>query len=1217
MKKIYSAPLTGVKSISAFLKSFFAVALLAIATALNAQCPPGAPCNFLTKVGNLASAKGAEISAFDPASKRVYTVAGPVIEFHTMSNTGALTFGGSLPLGFSPPAGQSAIPNSVAVSNGILAASYTVATVLAANSSIHHAGNVTFYDATTGTVLNSVTVGSLPDMVVFTADGKKLLTANEGEPSSYGQANSVDPEGSISIIDLSNGVASATVQTANFQAYIGQEAVLRAQGVRIYGPNANAAQDFEPEYIAISPDGSQAYVTLQENNALAIVDIASATVMQIVPLGLKDHGKPKVLGLETFEFNNMPSIGTTTGGQTINLGGFSGLAFEGYASNGNMKFVTNTDRGPNGEPVGQNRPFALPNFTPEIVRFELNRTSGQITITQRIQLKKPGGQLLTGLPNINLAGGTESTPYNDEIGKDLFNNTLPVDPLGADLEGVVVASDGSFWMVDEYRPAIYHFDPTGVMIKRFVPAGTAAAAGMPAGTYGQESLPAIINQRRQNRGFEGIAFQDGKLYAFVQSPMRNPTSTTNATLNGWKYTRVIEFNPTTETTTAQYVYVMDNNAPLGGATDTRADKIGDAVAIGNGEFLVVERDDDAIDSDPLADIQKKIYRFNLSGATNVNALANVLPNGKTIEQMTLAELAASGITPITKYLHVDLATAGYNTTEKVEGLTLVDCNTLAVINDNDFTVGGLSINYTTGTFNNYPNVNGEKPLLGLIKLRNNSLDANDRDVTGAAANGGKINIKHWPVMGMYEPDGIASFTANGQTYYITANEGDARDWVGFAEEARVGDAGYVLDPAVFPNAANLKLNVNLGRMTVTKATGNTDGDAEFEQIHVLGARSFSIWNSNGQLVYDSGDELEQITASVSPASFNSDGTAASFDTRSDNKGPEIEGVAIGIINGVPYAFVGSERTGDIFVYDVSNPLKPVFKQYINTPEDLGVEGIAFVSAANSPTGKPLVITSAEVSRTVTVYEVNAPSSCSITAVPNTNTYTGGIATNLYLGYGPQQLTLNVSTVPPMAGAPYTYSWTGGTLSNYNTANPVFTATTPGSYTFTVTVSTPCGITTTCSIKICVTDIRVTGKPGKVYICHAPPGNPANAKTHSIGVADVADHLLSHPDDKLGKCGEEPCQLITRAAGSVIDEELVTGMIVKAFPNPTSSYFTLQVRSDKSETIEIRVMDIHGRRILNKHGMQRSFSFGHDFASGIYLVEVTQGDRKQILKMIKQ
>jgi hypothetical protein len=307
------------------------------------------------------------------------------------------------------------------------------------------------------------------------------------------------------------------------------------------------------------------------------------------------------------------------------------------------------------------------------------------------------------------------------------------------------------------------------------------------------------------------------------------------------------------------------------------------------------------------------------------------------------------------------------------------------------------------------------------------------------------------------------------------------------------------------------------------------------------------------------------------------------------------------------------------VYDVSNPIKPVFKQYINTPEDLGVEGLAFVSAVNSPTGKPLLISSAEVSKTVTVYEVNAPSSCSITAVPSTNTYTGGVPTNLYLGYGPQQLTLNVSTVPPAAGAPYTYLWSGGSLSNYNTANPVFTATTPGRYTFTVSVSTPCGITTSCSITVCVMDISVTGQPGKVYICHAPPGNPGKAKTLAVSVNAVPGHLLNHPGDKLGNCGEEPCQLsITKTGGSVVEEELVTGMIVKAFPNPSSSYFTLQVRSDRSEAIEVRVMDAQGRRLYNTRVITpRAVSFGHDFLSGVYMVEVIQGDRRQLIKMIKQ
>jgi hypothetical protein len=1184
--------------------------MCAFSFTVNAQCPTGVECNFLTLKGSLTSANGAEISAFHPASQRVYTVAGTVIEYHAMNNAGVLSPGGSLPVGFSLPEGQTALPNSVAVHGNVLAASYTVViTEGSPAGNVHLNGRVTFYNAGTGDVLNTVTVGSLPDMVVFTHDGQKCLSANEGEPSSYGRPTSVDPEGSVSIVDLSAGVENATVQTVNFQAYIGQEAALRTTGIRIYGPNANAAQDFEPEYIAISPDGAQAWVTLQENNALAILDIASVSFTQLYPLGLKDHSKPKVTGLETFEFENMPSIGTTTSGQVMNLGGFSGLVFEGYAADGNLKFVTHTDRGPNGEPTGQVRPFALPNFAPEIVRFEVNRTSGQVTLTQRLQLKKANGQLLTGLPNINLPGGVESTPYHDETGVNLFNIPTGIDTFGADIEGVVVAGDGSFWMVDEYRIALYHFNAAGELIKRYVPEGTAAAAGAAPGAYGDEKLPAVLAQRRQNRGFEGVAFQDGKLYLFVQSPLRNPTTTSNATLNGWKYTRVIEFNPATETTTGQYIYVMDNPAPLGG-TDTRADKIGDAVAIGNGEFLVLERDDDAIDSDPMTDIQKKIYRFSLAGATNIHGLPNLI-GGKTIEQMTLAELAANNIARITKYLYVDLA-SNYNMTEKVEGLTMVDCNTIAVINDNDFGVGGLSFNSVTGTFNGYPNPNAETPLLGLISLRNMSLDANDRDVNGTSAGGGKVAIRHWPLFGMFEPDAISSFTVDGQAYYITANEGDARDWIGYAEEARAGDASYMLDTDVFPNAATLKQSINLGRMTVTKATGNTDADPQYEQIHVLGGRSFSIWNANGQLVFDSGNELEQITAGLSAPSFNSDGTSSSFDSRSDNKGPEMEAVTVGVIGDVTYAFVGSERTGDIFVYDLSNPAQPVLKQYINTPADLGVEGLAFVDGSSSPTGRPVLISSAEVSKTVSVYEINAPV-CAITAIPENNIYTGGVATNIYLGYGPTYVTL--STAPQsLTGGPYTYAWTGnGPLSSYTSPSPTFTPTASGTYEFTVTITGVCGINSICSITICVMDIRVPGQPNKVYLCH-------NNNTLKVGVSAVSEHLLDHADDQLGKCGDEPCdgEIEERSEERLITfDASVSDFDVLTFPNPTANEFTLQVVSTSDETVDIRVSDLQGRLMYSTRGQEADYHFGRDFAPGMYVVVVMQGDRREVMRIVKQ
>ena len=230
---------------------------------------------------------------------------------------------------------------------------------------------------------------------------------------------------------------------------------------------------------------------------------------------------------------------------------------------------------------------------------------------------------------------------------------------------------------------------------------------------------------------------------------------------------------------------------------------------------------------------------------------------------------------------------------------------------------------------------------------------------------------------MYQPDSIASYRVKGKTYLVVANEGDARDYTGFSEEARVGS--LTLDPAAFAaqgypdvttGASGLRNNDNLGRLTVTNTLGNTDGDAEFEKLYVFGARSFSIRNADGGLVYDSGDELEQHTATLTPATFNSNGGTDTFDTRSDNKGPEPEGLALGKISGRTYAFIGLERTGGVMVYDISDPRSPQFVTYTNTtPTDLSPEGLLFIKRKDSPNGKPLLVVSHEVSNTVTIFQI--------------------------------------------------------------------------------------------------------------------------------------------------------------------------------------------------------------------------------------------------------
>lgn len=908
----------------------------------------------------------AEIVAHDPGTQRLFVVnaQAATVDVLSIADPATPTKVGAINV---EPYG--AVANSVAVRNGIVA-------VAVENTVKTSPGRVVFFGANLQ-FLAAVEVGALPDMLTFTPDGRHVLVANEGEPNAD---YSVDPEGSVSIIDVSGDLATlsqASVRTAGFRAF-NAPAVLDAS-IRIFGVNTpTVAEDLEPEYITVSEDSTAAWVTLQENNAIATIDIATATVTVLRGLGFKNHAQVEASStIYTLDPANLPVIGRTLGGQNLRLGGFSGLFYEGKTPQGRLKFVTHTDRGPNAEPNGIRRPFLLPDFAPEIVRLELDPTTGEIELMGRIKLKRNKSDRLTGLPNTKLSTNANQA-FNDEVPVDLLGRELPLDEFGADLEGIVVAADGSFWMVDEYRPAIYHFDPSGKMLQRYVPEGTAAAAGQPVGTYGIEALPAVLAQRRQNRGFEAIAWDNGKIYAFVQSPLRNPTTLSNGALNGMTNVRVVEFDPVVEKTTRQFIYVMDN-PDLGGATNTRADKLGDAVGLGKSEFLVVERDDDALPDDPAEKIEKKIYRFNLNGATDVSGFTGTVgTTGKTVDQLTTAELVANKINPIFKMLHVDLNQAGYNRVQKVEGLAVIDQWTLAVINDNDFGVAGI-LPQPDGSFILAPGYVPEKVELGLIDVRLNGMDASDADSA--------INIRQWPVKGVYMPDALASYKVGQETYLVTANEGDAREYISggvtyLNEVVRIGSNGVVLDATAFPNPAPLKAAGSLGRLNITNTMGRDPISGKYRELFSFGGRSFSIWKTDGTLVFDSGDELEWLTALAYPANFNASNSNNNFDNRSDDKGPEPEGVVVGSAFGRHYAFIGLERIGGVAVFDVTDPKHPVpvtysnprnFGAATNTPAagDLGPEGLVFIKAEQSPNGKPLLVVGNEISGSTTVYEVEA------------------------------------------------------------------------------------------------------------------------------------------------------------------------------------------------------------------------------------------------------
>jgi DNA-binding beta-propeller fold protein YncE len=259
-------------------------------------------------------------------------------------------------------------------------------------------------------------------------------------------------------------------------------------------------------------------------------------------------------------------------------------------------------------------------------------------------------------------------------------------------------------------------------------------------------------------------------------------------------------------------------------------------------------------------------------------------------------------------------------------------------------------------------------------LPGNELDTTDRDITSPRTSIAG-NYRNAPVFGMYMPDAIASYSVGGNTYYITANEGDSRnleDFVdgGFNEEVRVNSSSYQLDPTVFPNAAALKADSNLGRLVVSRSSGDIDGDGLYEEIHVFGGRSFSILDANGNQVFDSGNQLEALLY-ADPAL-----RALIDDGRSDNKGVEPEGVTILEVGDRTLAFIGFERTlsSVIAIYDVTNPTAATFVDFIVDQPSRAVEGLA----AFEMDGRYFLATANEASRTTSLF--------AITPVPEPETY---------------------------------------------------------------------------------------------------------------------------------------------------------------------------------------------------------------------------------------
>lgn len=307
------------------------------------------------------------------------------------------------------------------------------------------------------------------------------------------------------------------------------------------------------------------------------------------------------------------SIGKTASGQELFLGGFSGLMLKETLNEDELLFQTVTDRGPNGHLINnKDTPFLIPEFPPQIPTLKVNLKEKKFEVVNTLKLQKKDGRPLTGLPHSRL----EQNPV------DITGFMYSLDPEGLDSEALVSDGEGGYWVGEEYSPSLIHFGNNGKMIRRLTPFN---------------ELPKMYAERKNNRGFEGVAKDKNKIFGFLQSPLPMDQN----------FARIVEVDLDTLKTSGEYYYGFEQYV----------DKIGDAISLGDKKFLVFEHNGMGGDKS-----RKYVYKITLNGVDN----------------------------QVKKELLVDLNTTTFKSLAKVEGMAIIDSHRIALINDNDFQINGAT-----------------------------------------------------------------------------------------------------------------------------------------------------------------------------------------------------------------------------------------------------------------------------------------------------------------------------------------------------------------------------------------------------------------------------------------------------------------------------------------------------------------------------------------------
>jgi len=391
---------------------------------------------------------GAEIPAYDPPSKRMFVTGSSGLQVIDMTVPTLPEVISLIDFTNAPFNLSSTDVTSVAVRGGVVAAAVP-------NAVKSDFGTVVFLEAATGALLGMATVGVLPDMVCFTPDGSKVLTADEGEVMEGGL--DVAP-GTVSIIDVSGGFAAAPVTKVGFTAFDAIAADLKAAGVRIYeeplspGTLKLPSIDFEPEYIAVSPDSTKAMVTLQEANAVALLDLTSATFTGIVPLGEKDYSSLLA------DFSDQDGgINLTTGNPVYGL--YMPDAIASYEVNGQVYYVTANEGDDRDDFLTEtirlgNAAYELnPEVFPNAAELKQNSRLGRLVVSNAPGLR--GDDNNDGLVDRILTYGGRSISILAEDGSLVWDS--------GDMIEKVLAELGAPWF-DDGRSSRKGAEPEGVVM---------------------------------------------------------------------------------------------------------------------------------------------------------------------------------------------------------------------------------------------------------------------------------------------------------------------------------------------------------------------------------------------------------------------------------------------------------------------------------------------------------------------------------------------------------------------------------------------------------------------------------------------------------------------------------------------------------------------------------------------------------------------------------